>query len=109
MARPFLGFGLGLRTEHYQHVLDNKPDIDWFEILSENYMVPGGKPLAMLDRIRADYPMVMHGVSLSIGSTDPLNQDYLQALKQLAERVEPHWLSDHLCWTSVDGTNSASV
>lgn len=106
MTRPFLGFGLGLRTEHYQYVLDNKPDVDWFEIISENYMVPGGKPLDNLDRIRADYPMVMHGVSLSIGSTDPLNQDYLKDLKQLVERVEPHWLSDHLCWTSVDGTNS---
>jgi len=106
MSRPFLGFGLGLRTEHYQHVLEHKPDIDWFEILSENYMVPGGKPLANLDRIRADYPMVMHGVSLSIGSTDPLNKDYLKDLKELAKRVEPHWLSDHLCWTSVDHTNS---
>jgi hypothetical protein len=106
MTRPFLGFGLGLRTEHYQYVLDNKPEVDWFEIISENYMVPGGKPLDNLDRIRADYPMVMHGVSLSIGSTDPLNKDYLKALKQLVERVEPHWLSDHLCWTSVDHTNS---
>lgn len=106
MTRPFLGFGLGLRTEHYQYVLDNKPDVDWFEILSENYMVPGGKPLDNLDRIRADYPMVMHGVSLSIGSTDPLNQSYLKDLKLLAERVEPHWISDHLCWTSVDDTNS---
>lgn len=106
MTRPFLGFGLGLRTEHYQYVLDNKPDVDWFEILSENYMVPGGKPLANLDKIRADYPMVMHGVSLSIGSTDPLNMSYLKDLKQLAHRVEPHWISDHLCWTSVDGTNS---
>jgi uncharacterized protein len=106
MTRPFLGFGLGLRTEHYQYVLDNKPAVDWFEILSENYMVPGGKPLANLDKIRADYPMVMHGVSLSIGSTDPLNKIYLKDLKQLAHRVEPHWISDHLCWTSVDGTNS---
>jgi len=106
MTRPFLGFGLGLRTDHYQYVLDNKPDVDWFEILSENYMVPGGKPLAILDQIRADYPMVMHGVSLSIGSTDPLNRDYLQALKQLTKRVEPMWLSDHLCWTSVNDTNS---
>ena len=106
MTRPFLGFGLGLRTEHYQHVLDNKPAVDWFEILSENYMVPGGKPLANLDQIRDHYPMVMHGVSLSIGSTDPLNKDYLKQLKQLVHRVEPHWLSDHLCWTSVDGANS---
>lgn len=106
MTRPFLGFGLGLRTEHYQYVLDNKPAVDWFEILSENYMVPGGKPLANLDQIRDHYPMVMHGVSLSIGSTDPLNKGYLKQLKQLVDRVEPHWLSDHLCWTSVDGTNS---
>lgn len=106
MTRPFLGFGLGLRTEHYQYVLDHQPAVDWFEILSENYMVPGGKPLANLDQIRANYPMVMHGVSLSIGSTDPLNKDYLKDLKQLVERVEPHWLSDHLCWTSVDDTNS---
>ena len=106
MTRPFLGFGLGLRTEHYQHVLDNKPDVDWFEILSENYMVPGGKPLDFLDKIRADYPMVMHGVSLSIGSTDPLDKTYLKQLKQLATRVEPHWISDHLCWTSVNQHNS---
>jgi len=106
MSRPFLGFGLGLRTEHYQHVIEHKPQVDWFEIISENYMVPGGKPLANLDKIRADYPMVMHGVSMSIGSTDPLNKKYLQKLKQLIERVEPHWISDHLCWTSVDHINS---
>ncbi len=106
MTRPFLGFGLGLRTEHYQYVLEHQPAVDWFEILSENYMVPGGKPLANLDKIRADYPMVMHGVSLSIGSTDPLDRTYLQDLKKLAERVQPHWISDHLCWTSVEDTNS---
>jgi len=106
MTRPFLGFGLGLRTEHYQYVLEKKPDIDWFEIISENYMVPGGKPLDYLDKIRAEYPMVMHGVSLSIGSTDEINKPYLNKLKQLAERVEPSWISDHLCWTSVDHTNS---
>ncbi len=106
MSRPFLGFGLGLRTEHYQHVIEHKPQVDWFEIISENYMVPGGKPLANLDKIREDYPMVMHGVSMSIGSTDPLNTKYLQNLKQLIARVEPHWISDHLCWTSVDHTNS---
>lgn len=106
MNRPFLGFGLGLRTEHYQYVEEHRPDVDWFEILTENYMVPGGKPLAHLDRIRADYPLVMHGVSLSIGSTDPLNIDYLKALKALAGRVQPHWISDHLCWTGVDQINS---
>ena len=106
MTRPFLGFGLGLRHDHYNDVLEQKPDVDWFEILSENYMVPGGKPLYFLDRIRQDYPMVMHGVSMSIGSTDPVNYDYLAKLKQLIERVEPMWVSDHLCWTSVDHTNS---
>lgn len=106
MTRPFLGFGLGLRTDHYQHVLDNKPDVDWFEIISENYMVPGGKPLYYLDKIRQHYPMVMHGVSLSIGGTDPLNLDYLKNLKQLIQRVQPQWVSDHLCWTSIGQTNS---
>ncbi len=106
MSRPFLGFGLGLRTEYYQHVIDHKPQVDWFEIISENYMVPGGKPLANLDKIRADYPMVMHGVSMSIGSVDPLNLDYLTKLKQLIARVEPHWISDHLCWTTVNHINS---
>ena len=82
MTRPFLGFGLGLRTEHYSHILENKPDVDWFEIISENYMVPGGKPLDYLDKIREDYPMVMHGVSLSIGSTDPLSSAYLERSKK---------------------------
>lgn len=106
MSRPFLGFGLGLRTEHYQHVIEHKPNVDWFEILTENYMVPGGKPLHNLDVIRADYEMVMHGVSLSIGSTDPLNKRYLKELKKLIDRVQPHWISDHLCWTSVNGSNS---
>jgi len=104
--RPFLGFGLGLRTDHYQHVIEKKPQVDWFEIISENYMVPGGKPLANLDKIRANYPMVMHGVSMSIGSTDPLNMQYLKDLKALIQRVEPFWYSDHLCWTHVKQTNS---
>lgn len=103
--RPYLGFGLGLRTDHYEDVLARRPNIDWFEILSENYMVGGGKPLYYLDKLRALYPMVMHGVSLSIGSTDPLDWDYLKNIKTLAERVEPHWISDHLCWTGVDHTN----
>ena len=103
--RPFLGFGLGLRPEHYRAVLDNLPSVDWFEIVSENYLVPGGKPLYFLDRIREHYPMVMHGVSLSIGGTDPLDIEYLGALKQLADRVEPAWVSDHLCWTGIDGRN----
>ncbi|MDO6462262.1 DUF692 domain-containing protein [Granulosicoccaceae sp. 1_MG-2023] len=103
--KPFLGFGLGLRTDHYAAIMADKPPVDWFEIISENYMVPGGKPLYHLDRVRADYPLVMHGVSLSIGSTDPLDRDYLAALKALAGRIEPRWISDHLCWTGVNGQN----
>jgi uncharacterized protein (UPF0276 family) len=104
-ARPFLGFGLGLRKEHYEAILQGQPKVDWFEILTENYLVDGGKPLHYLDRLRANYPMVMHGVSLSIGGTDPLNFDYLRQIKALAERIEPVWISDHLCWTGVDGLN----
>ncbi len=104
--KPFLGFGLGLRAEHYQAVLDSRPEnVDWFEIISENYMIDGGKPLYFLDAIRRDYPMVMHGVSMSLGSTDELNFDYLRRLKALIARVEPRWVSDHLCWTGVDHKN----
>jgi len=106
MTAPALGFGLGLRTAHYEEILAGRCAVDWFELLSENYLVAGGKPLHYLDRIRADYPVVMHGVSLSIGSTDALDLDYLGALKALAERVSPHWISDHLCWTGVDGKNT---
>ncbi len=103
--RRNLGFGLGLRTNHYETILADKPPVDWFEIITENYLVPGGKPLHYLDSIRADYPMVMHGVSLSIGSTDALNFDYLRQVKALAERIDPAWISDHLCWTGVNGVN----
>jgi len=105
ITRNNLGFGLGLRTDHYEDILNSDPAIDWFEIISENYLVPGGKPLHYLDRIRERYPLVMHGVSLSIGSTDPLDTDYLKQLKSLAARVEPAWISDHLCWTGVHGKN----
>lgn len=101
----FLGFGLGLRTEHYHAILADKPAVDWFEVLSENYMIPGGKPLDFLDKIRANYPVVMHGVSLSIGATTPFDQSYLKELKALANRIEPAWISDHLCWTGVHGLN----
>ncbi len=104
-ARPYLGFGLGLRKDHYETVLAERPNVDWFEILSENYMVDGGKPLHYLTRIRELYPMVMHGVSLSIGSSEPLNLEYLKKLKALYERIEPEWFSDHLCWTGVEGIN----
>lgn len=104
-ARPYLGYGLGLRKDHYETILAERPNVDWFEILSENYMVDGGKPLHYLTRIREHYPMVMHGVSLSIGSSEPLNLDYLKKLKILYERIEPEWFSDHLCWTGVEGIN----
>lgn len=98
------GFGLGLRSEHYAALADGAP-VDWLEIISENYMVEGGRPLDWLDRLRARYPMVMHGVSLSIGGIDPLDEAYLDRLAALAARIEPGWISDHLCWTGVDGIN----
>jgi uncharacterized protein (UPF0276 family) len=106
MAKPqSLGFGLGLRPQHYREILEQNPRVDWFEIISENYMVPGGQPLRMLDAICERYPIVMHGVSLSIASTAPLDMDYLRDLKALAKRTNPHWISDHLCWTGVHGMN----
>ena len=95
------GFGLGLRPEHYRDFAQGTPAVDWVEILSENYLVPGGKPLDFLDRIRLRYPMVMHGVALSIAGTDPLDGHYLDALRRLADRIEPAWVSDHLCWTGM--------
>ena len=105
MTTRIEGFGLGLRTGHYRDFIERRPAVDWLEVISENYMVPGGQPLRNLDLIRRDYPMVMHGVSLSIGSTAPLNFDYLRELKALAERIEPGWISDHLCFTGVDHRN----
>lgn len=105
MKHQNLGFGLGLRTVHYEDILAARPHVDWFEALSENYMVPGGKPLYYLDRVRADYPIVLHGVSMSIGSSDPLDLEYLKELKALADRVEPVWMSDHLCWTGIATRN----
>lgn len=105
LREPFQGFGLGLRPRHYNSFLAQPQAVDWLEVISENYMVQGGKPLAMLDRIRADYPIAMHGVSMSIGSVSPLDHGYLQRLKALADRVQPMWISDHLCWTGVHGTN----
>lgn len=102
---PSLGFGLGLRPDHYDSIAAARPRIDWLEVISENYMVPGGAPLAHLDRLRRDFPMAMHGVSLSIGAADPLDGRYLAGLKALADRIEPAWVSDHLCWTGVGGRN----
>lgn len=103
-AQP-LGFGLGLRPGHYDAVLEGGHRVDWFEVTTENYLVPGGKPLHYLERVRARYPLVMHGVSLSIGSTAPLDLGYLRSVRELARRIEPAGISDHLCWTGVGGVN----
>ncbi len=102
---PSLGFGLGLRPDHYESIAAARPRVDWLEVISENYMGPGGAPLAHLDRLRRDFPTAMHGVSLSIGAADPLDRRYLADLKALADRIEPAWVSDHLCWTGVAGRN----
>jgi uncharacterized protein (UPF0276 family) len=102
---PYLGFGLGLRVEYYESLLEQPAGVEWLEVVSENYMIPGGRPLMWLDRFRERFPLVMHGVSLSIGSTDPLDEGYLSRLAALARRVEPMWISDHLCWTGVQGVN----
>lgn len=102
---PDLGLGIGLRTTHYETILSEWPSVDWFEIISENFMATGGRPLEMIDRISARYPIVMHGVSMSIGSTDPLDFDYLAELKALADRVDAVWMGDHVCWTGVAGIN----
>jgi len=97
------GVGIGLRIPHYVHILEKKPVCDWFEIISENYMVDGGRPLQVLDSILEQYKVVQHGVSMYFGSADPLNREHLKRLKELARRTKTPWLSDHLCWGSVDG------
>jgi len=104
-ALPYLGFGLGLRVDHYEALLEEPGNVEWLEIVSENYLVPGGRPLRWLERFRERFPLVMHGVSLSIGGTDPLDLAYLDQLAALARHVQPAWISDHLCWTGVDGVN----
>lgn len=101
-----LGIGIGLRIPHYDHILSKKPTVDWFEIISENYMVDGGRPLEILDRIQEQYRVVQHGVSMYFGSADPLNREHLKRLKALVKRTKTPFLSDHLCWGSVDGTYS---
>jgi hypothetical protein len=106
LGHPNLGLGLGLRTVHFGYILEHQPPVDWFEIISENFMDSGGRPRYVLEQITERYAVVMHGVSLSIGSTDPLNFDYLRRLKRLADAVKPHWVSDHLCWTGVAGRNA---
>lgn len=100
-----LGFGLGLRVEHYSSILEGQPEVDWFEAITENYLVPGGRPLHNLMRVRERFPVALHGVSLSIGSISPLDLAYLAQVKALAARVQPVWVSDHLCWTGLNGRN----
>jgi uncharacterized protein (UPF0276 family) len=106
IRQPSLGLGLGLRPKHYHDLLgDHLGSVAWLEALTENYLVPGGQPLDYLERIRAHYPVVLHGVSLSIGSGDAPDRAYLGEVKALANRIDALWVSDHLCWTGVDGTN----
>lgn len=106
---PYLGVGVGLRTSHYADVLErgrrDELGVDWFELISENYMIPGGRPLRILGEVREFAPVALHGVSLNIGSTDPLDSEYLDDLERLIALARPSWLSDHLCWTGVGGTN----
>ena len=97
------GFGLGLRTQHYADFLARKQPLDWLEIITDNYLIDGGKPLAVIDAIRRDYPVAMHGVAMSIGASQGVDVPYLQRVKALADRIEPLWVSDHLCWTGVHG------
>ena len=103
---PSLGQGVGLRRDHFERVLADPTEVDWFEVISENFMVKGGRPLHILRQVRKDYPIVLHGVSLSIGSVDPLDEAYLAGLEWLIAAIEPAWVSDHLCWTGVGGLNS---
>ena len=103
---PSLGFGLGLRPKHYPYIFENSPDVDWFEIVSENFMDTDGRPKRNLARIKERYPIVMHGVAMSIGTVDPLNSEYLSKLKKLIDYVQPAWVSDHLCWTGIAHKNS---
>ncbi len=102
-SAPIAGAGIGLRSRHYQEILDTRPAIPWFEVLSENYFGAGGLPIYHLEQVREYYPVTLHGVGMSLGSADPLNFDYLARLRKLAEQIEPTYISDHLAWISVDG------
>ena len=106
LGLPNLGLGVGLRNKHFNYLLNNPAQVDWFEIISENFIDDFGFARHVLMHVRQQVPVVMHGVSLSVGSTDPINYDYLDKLKALAEAVEPEWISDHLCWTGVAYTNT---
>jgi uncharacterized protein (UPF0276 family) len=102
---PYLGFGLGLRSEHYEIATEGRAEVSWFEVVSENYMRDGGRPLAILEKVREHYPLFFHGVSLSLGSADSLDLDYLKKLKKLIRNFQPALVSDHCCWTRVEGEN----
>src|SRR6267378_3719776 len=106
LGHPHLGLGVGLRTVHFDYILEKRPKVDWFEVISENFMDSRGRPRYVLEQIAERYPVVMHGVSLSIGSTDPLDFEYLAKLATLAREVKARWVSDHLCWTGVAGRNT---
>jgi uncharacterized protein (UPF0276 family) len=106
LGLPNLGFGIGLRSAHYAYIESRRPPVDWFEIISENFMDSHGRPRHVLDQLAGSYPIVAHGVSMSIGSTDPLDRDYLLRLKRFAGEIEPVWVSDHVCWTGVAGVNT---
>ena len=105
-ALPKLGLGVGLRSSHFSHILKHWPQVDWFEAISENFMDSGGRPGYVIRQVAERYPVVLHGVSMSIGSSDPLNRDYLAKLKRLADDINAVWISDHLCWTGTLGINS---
>ncbi len=102
----FHGFGLGLRSPHYPDFLEHDVPVDFVEVISENFMVDGGRPLDILQRIRTRHPVALHGVSMSIGSADGLDREHLARLKTLVDRIDPLFVSDHLCWTRIDGFNS---
>jgi len=101
-----LGFGLGLRSQHYEYVLEQQPAVDWFELITENYLAPGGRPRAILHKIRAHYPVVLHGLSFNIGSNEAPDLHYLAQLKALINDIQPAWISDHICWTGLHGKTS---
>jgi uncharacterized protein (UPF0276 family) len=104
--RPFIGHGVGLRVPHYSRALERGLDVDWVEAISENFFGEGGRPVAVLDRLRRDIPIVFHGVSLGIGSPESPSEDYLDRLERICARWDPPWISDHLCWTAADGVHS---
>lgn len=106
LGLPHLGFGVGLRSAHYEHLLEHWPAVDWFEVISENFMDSHGRSRMVLDAIAARYPVVAHGVSLSIGSSDPLDRAYLARLKRFADEIGAAWVSDHVCWTGIGGLNT---